>query len=222
MIDYGTDEFGVQIACEGVNIPLNQVQTFYQPAGNQQITAGPLGIKSLGPALVMVPTAGLRTGSNCQVVFRDEVVDKDGNRVCAPEGGDINATCTGAGVSIDFQTEALRLSASDPSEAQENVTLVDAGGTDKTLLVQFNAKVNPDSTGSFTLTENGATDRTGDLTVMIPDPADSSTVVNIVVTGGLVADATYLLTADTTTSDLYGGVLPQNVEVNFTAAPATP
>lgn len=216
MIDYGTSELGVQVTCDGVNIPMDPVLSFYQPSGNQQITAGPLGIDSLGPAVVLVPTAGFRTGANCVISFRDEVVDKDGERVCAPEGGDISLPCSGAGTEVAFGVEALNVIDSDPVADQDMVSLTDGGSPDKSLFIQFNAQIAPESVTAFTLTENGV-DRTGDVTVMVPE---GGTLLTLVVAGGLVGDTDYELNIDTTLTDLYGGVLPQSVALNFTTGTA--
>lgn len=212
MIDYGTNELAVQLTCDGVNIPMDPVQSFYQPSGNQQITAGPLGIDSLGPAVVLVPVAGLRTGANCEITFRDEVVDKDGERVCAPEGGDINLACSGAGAQVAFGVEALNVIDSDPVADQTDVTVTDGGSPNKSLFVQFNAQIDPNTVTAFTLTEDGV-DRTADVTVMVPQ---GGTLLTLEVANGLAADADYVLTIDTTLTDLYGGALPQNITLNFT------
>ena len=212
MIDYGTNELGVQLTCDGVNIPMDPVQSFYQPSGNQQITAGPLGINSLGPAVVLVPTAGMRTGSSCELAFRDEITDKDGNRVCAPEGGDINRPCSGAGVPVAFATEALNVIDSDPVADQTDVTVNDSGSADKSLFIQFNAQIDPNTVTAFALDENG-TDRTGDVVVMVPQ---GGTLLTLQVTGGLAINTDYTLTIDTTLTDLYGGALPQTITINFT------
>lgn len=212
MIDYGTNELAAQIVCDGVNIPMDPVQSFYQPSGNQQITAGPLGINSLGPAIVLVPTAGIRTGSNCLVQFRPEVTDKDGEQVCAPPNGDITQNCTAPGVDVAFGTEALQLVDSDPRDAQANVTVTDSGSANKSLFVQFNAQIDPASMTAFTLTEDG-TDITGNVTVMVPQ---GGTLLTLEVAGGLAADADYVLTVDTNLADLYGGALPQTTTVSFT------
>lgn len=212
MIDYGTSELAAQVICDGVNMPMDPVQSFYQPSGNQQITAGPLGINSLGPAVVLVPTSGIRTGANCEIVFRPEVVDKDGNQVCAPANGDITQACTAPGVSVSFGTEALTLVDSDPRDAQASVSVVDSGSANKSLFVQFNAQIDPASMTAFTLTEDG-TDITGQVTVMVPQ---GGTLLTLEVAGGLQGNADYVLTVDTTLADIHGGALPQNVSVSFT------
>lgn len=217
MINYGpamdSGELAVQVVCDGVNIPMDQVQSFYQPSGNQQITAGPLGIDSLGPAVVLVPVAGFRTGSNCNVQFLDQqVVDKEGLGACAPANGDITQACSGAGVEIAFGTEALDLIDSDPVADQAMVAVTDAGSADKSLFVQFNAQIDPGSMTAFTLTEDG-TDISGQVTVMIPQ---GGTLLTLVVTGGLNPGSDYVLSVDTTLADLYGGVLPQEISLNFT------
>jgi hypothetical protein len=212
MIDYGTAELGVQVICDGVNIPMDPVQSFYQPSGNQQITAGPLGIKSLGPAIVLIPISGIRTGATCDITFRDEVVDKDGERVCAPANGDITQACTTPGVPVQFGTQALEITSTDPVADQTGVAVSDNGSNDKSILVQFNTLIDSASVGAFSLTENGV-DKTGDVTVMI---SDTSTVLTLVVAGGLAADSDYVLTVDTTLTDRFGGPLPQNTTLSFT------
>src|SRR5690606_4897602 len=84
LIEHAENTYGVNIECGGQNMPLDRQLSFYNPAGNQQVPAGPIGLNGLGPAVVLVPSVGLMTGAACTITFHEDVVDKDGNRVCAP------------------------------------------------------------------------------------------------------------------------------------------
>lgn len=215
MREYAPGELGIRIECDGVNIPLEPVQSFYNPAGNQQITAGPLGINSLGPALILVPQNGIRTGSTCGILFNSAVTDKDGNGVCAPPNGDINATCNPGDTSeISFGVQALALIDSDPGDAQAMVDLTNDGAGNFNILMQFNAAIDATaSSAAITLTEDGV-DRTADVTVLASQ--SDQALLTLQVSGGLAAEASYELTLDTGVADIHGGVLPQAITLTFT------
>lgn len=225
MREYEPGVAGIQITCDGTNIPLERTQSFYNPSGNQQITAGPLGIDSLGPAIVVVPANGLRTGAACGISFRPEVQDKDGNSVCAPANGDVTQVCSPGDTDlISWNVEALNLVASDPAEGQMNVPLTTGAATTFDLLLQFNASISAAAADSaFALIENpgdpAEADRTADVTVRIQT---DEAVLTLQVANGLTADSTYELRVATSLVDVHGGVLPQNQTISFSSVAATP
>lgn len=80
----------VVLQCDGGEIAL--AAGFWTPAGTQQKPASG-GFDALGPALVIEPTM-LPLGTTCGVTFGDNVVDRDGQRPCAPPDGDPANGCT--------------------------------------------------------------------------------------------------------------------------------
>ena len=128
--DGASDDFqmiagAVTLECDGQVMAHDLQQSFYQPSGNQQIPAGPIGLDGIGPAIIIVPSdQGLKTGSNCTVKFNSEITDKSGNQICAPPGGDISRTddCAPGDTSkISFGVEPLRLTGNDPADGDAGV-----------------------------------------------------------------------------------------------------
>jgi hypothetical protein len=107
----------VRVVCGGVDAPLNNEMSFWQPAGNQLIPAGGVPEGSLGPAVILVPVEGrgLPSNSDCQLVFADDVTDKDGIKPCASEGGNPDADCNAGDLTrLHFKTQRLRITSSAP------------------------------------------------------------------------------------------------------------
>jgi hypothetical protein len=209
MIEY-MGGFGANIVCDGENIPLDAQLSFYSPSGNQQIPAGDIGINGLGPAIVLEPLNGLKTGATCTIAFRDEVVDKDGNTVCAPPGGDVSGTCTGGDTAeISFGVEPLKLAASDPSDG----ATIAAVAAPATMLLQFNAAIEADSLGALGFTAGGA-DAAFSAVVSTDDP----TIVTLTVDGGFPAATAFVLSIASGTdglTDVFGGALPGDIAIAF-------
>jgi len=85
-----------------------------------------------------VPGAPLPTSSTCGLIFADEVVDKQGVRICAPPGGDIAADCAPGDVSaFAFGVEPLVIR---PSSFTDGAT-----GASRTAMLSFtsSAPVDP-------------------------------------------------------------------------------
>ena len=126
----------ISLTCDGVDMPLDLQQSFYQPSGNQQIPAGGVGLNGLGPALVLVPTDGMRTGAQCALFIDDTVVDKDNQALCAPPGGDITLDCTpGDLTGLGFGVEPMRLTGADPPNNSTNISLGYEGPGQTAVLV---------------------------------------------------------------------------------------
>ncbi len=216
----------VTITCDGTEIPWDQQQSFWQPSGNQQITAGPLGVDSLGPAIIIVPTQGLRAGATCTIDMDPSVVDKDDIRPCASKGG----TCTPGDFSaISWTVEGLNVVGTDPRQDQTNVKLTANGSTDANALIQFNAAIDEatvasavtvaDESATFPLcADNGDTPPCTTATLNQADP----TLVNIVIKGGYTPNNMHTITVDTTIADIFGGNLAQDYTLTFTTADVTP
>jgi hypothetical protein len=216
MIDYGTDEYAVQVICDGVNIPLDRNQSFYNPSGNQLIPAGPIGINGLGPAVVLVPREGMRTGASCAVAFRPEVVDRDGNQVCAPPGGDISIGCNPGDTSeIAWGVEPLTRTGNDPADNQSNVPL---GGAMATILIQFNANIDV----AAAIAGISLSDGTAEVGVEVTVSANDRTIVTVGVPGGYQSDTEYTVSLSTDLADIFGGALPEADSFSFTTGMAPP
>jgi hypothetical protein len=215
----------VSVLCGGVEIPIDRQLSFYQPSGNQQIPAG-AGINGLGPAIVIQPTQGLRTGSECTIEIDDSVVDKnDGLPICAPttnplESNDCEFGDTSA---IRFTTEPLRITGSNPVDGQTNVALTLGTTGNATIVAQFNAPIDAASVVGAVVVEADGVEVTGlpDATVSTDDP----TFVNQVIPGGYDPTTTYtvtLVSGDNGINDQFGGVLPEDHTFSFTTRDATP
>lgn len=212
----------VSLLCDGTDIPLDLQQSFYQPSGNQQIPAGPLGINGLGPALVLVPTDGLRTGAQCTLDISDTVVDKDNIQICAPDGGDVTLDCNPGDLSnVVFGVETLRVTGTDPTDGASNVALTLGGSDDAQILVQYNAFM--DQTCAETIEVRAGGTLVNGLTVSLS--ANDASIVTIDVPGGYDPLTEYTVTSPSGAGgvcDQFGGVLPEDEVFTFTTRDATP
>jgi hypothetical protein len=215
MIDYGGGTLAVEVVCDDVSIPLDQTLSFYNPSGNQQIPAA-AGANGLGPALILVPSEGLRTSAECTLRFNDAVVDKDNTPVCAPPGGQfLTANCSPGDTSeVSWNVEPLEISGNDPTEGQTGVALTSGGQTFANILLQFNAAVDEDAAIA------GISLSCGGVAVGVsPDvSADDQTIVTVQVPGGYPAASSCTLTVATAVADIFGGAMPADFVVNFTTA----
>ncbi|HTE54365.1 MAG TPA: Ig-like domain-containing protein [Kofleriaceae bacterium] len=213
MIDYGDGELGISVTCDDVAIPLlgaGPARTFYNPSGNQLIPAG-AGIDGLGPALVVIPAQGLRTGSSCTIGFRPEVVDKDGNRICAPPDGDPKRDCAGNGdtSAIAFRVEPLAFSSTEPDEG-DTLALPNA-----TVLLEFVAPVDLATLDSITMATGAGDDVPIEVTQV--DKTDA-TNFRVVAPGGYLPGTEYTITVGTGLTDLLGGTPPAPFALHFTTS----
>lgn len=214
----------VTVTCDGVEMPWDPQQSSYQPSGNQLITAGPLGINSLGPAIVIVPSQGLRTGAQCGININQNVVDKDGIRPCAAQG----ANCAPGDFSaISWTVEGLRVTGSDPVDGQMNVAPTVGTSGNASALVQFNAAISPDSLGAITLADETAAFADCGTPAVAPCITKSvgqndPTLVTISVVGGYTPLNMHTVTVGTGLADLFGGTLPTETTFTFTTRDNTP
>lgn len=204
----------IRLLCDDQEMALNLQESFYQPSGNQQITAGPLGINSLGPAVVLIPESGLRTSSSCRFEFASDITDKDGNLVCAPPNGDIKQSCASPGdVSlVSFQVEPLRVKGQDPPMDATNIP------TSPTVLLQFNANIDPASASAITLED----DNSQPVAATVAVSSSDATLVTMMPDAPLSPNTTYTVVIATTLADAFGGTLPAVYTTSFTTAGGTP
>jgi Bacterial Ig-like domain len=218
MIDYGDGELAVSVVCDGEPMPLiaqvgtGNKRSFYNPSGNQLIPAD-TGVEGLGPALVLFPTLGLKAGSSCGLRFRPEVVDRDGNRVCAPPDGDVSQDCPGEGdtSAIQFQVEPFALRGSEP-DAGDVVTAT--SGTDQTIFLEFVTDVDPATLDGITLSTGG------DEVAIAAAPGSLGYQVVVTVVDGYQPGRAYSLRVDTGVTDLLGGGPAEPLAIDFTTADA--
>lgn len=195
----------VGIACGLIDVPLDLEMSYWTPSGNQQKPAQG-GFDALGPAVVLVPGGALPTGAECGVFFSSEVVDKDGNQVCAPRDGDIANGCTpGDTTAFTFTVEPLEVSL---------VTAVMDPGQPRTLDIKLKANVplDPSSLANITVTE-AATNYT-QFTAMLSLPNEIT--IHWTAAGGLTATTRYTITVPTTVTDAYHQPARQPFQITFT------
>lgn len=221
MRDYGGGELAVSVLCGDQPMPLDPELSFYNPSGNQLLPAVDLpdSIDGLGPALILAPLDGMKTGSACMLTFRPEVVDKDGENVCAPPDGDIAAGCNPGDTSlISFTVEPLALAelGASPEDGEIDVPLTEEGQTYAQIVLPWNAALDPDSLGAITLVD----DMDNPVTIEPMLSAEDGAFLTIRVPGGYDPNTTYTVTISTELTDKFGGPLPAEITLMFTTAAA--
>lgn len=191
------------IKCGAIDVPMDVNASYWNPSGDQNRPAMG-GFDALGPALVLAPAGALPTSSECQLAFAPDVVDKQGNQVCVPANGDVNAGCTpGDMAAFKFKVEALRLT---PGFANNGT----GASTTMPLTIVANAPVAANSLTAVTLATMGGTNVP--VTVSLAQP----TSIRIDFVSPLTAMTTYVITVSTSLTDAYGQKLPQTVTYTFT------
>jgi hypothetical protein len=237
----------VNVECGGIDVPLDLANTFWQPAGNQQVPAAG-EFDAVGPAIIIVTSNGFPTSSDCTIDFDDDIVDKDRNSICAPPNGgwndgelDADMPCEGGNDAGDtslvaWTTEPLRVKSTVPTDNQTGVARTASGSTDARGSVTFNAPIQVDDNGApapgaIVLME-GSTERTdihGTCTAIPPAMGtvpciqidQDAAKLNFIVPGGYLADTTYMLTVTADNFDAFGVALPeaQVTTITWTTAP---
>jgi len=172
------------------------------------------GMEALGPAIILKPMGAMPTNIECGLVFSDDIIDKQGNKLCAPPGGrpakidEPTPLCDPGDVSaFKFKTEPLRADAS----IAEGQTGVDRVGD---VAIVPNVPVDPATLTSITVLE-GTTPYT-QFTAMFQQ---NNIIIHWTATGGLTANTAYTLTVDVTLKDAFGQALPTPSVVHFTSGP---
>jgi hypothetical protein len=196
----------VGIKCGTINVPIDVNNSYWNPSGDQNRPAMG-GFDALGPAIVLAPTAALPTNLECSLEFAPNIVDKQNNRVCAPPGGDVEATCTPGDVSaFKFKTEPLRLN---------NQSFLDGDvGVDRAapVIIVATAPLAMGTLTAVTVTQNGTALPTSAYTVTLPLP----TSIRITWTAPLAATTTYVINVATTLTDTFNQPLVMPVTYTFT------
>lgn len=199
----------MRVQCGSIDVPVDPDNSYWNPSGNQLVPAQG-GFRALGPALVLVPLQGLPTNIDCQLAFAEDVVDKQGERICAPLGGDMTASCTPGDVSaFKFRTEPMEFLAV-PEDGSTGVSRT----APATLL--GNTNVDPASITNIVITDLST------MTNLVQGTNYMLSVMmgkNIQITwlgGGLQANRMYRITVPTTVRDSFGQGLPQPLVITFT------
>jgi len=199
----------VALQCGTINVPLDLDKSYWNPSGTQQVPATG-GFDALGPAIVLETAQnGLPTGQRCELVFADDIVDKQGERICAPAGGNVDAGCTPGDVSaFSFTVETLAFSA-EPQDMATGVSLTEPAS------FIFNANIDNTTLGGIVV-ENvtvGTTLVAGtDFTTAI----FQNRTVRVSWPNGLDADTQYRITIPTTVTDMFGQGMPDEKSITFT------
>jgi hypothetical protein len=212
-----------------IDVPLDLANTFWQPAGNQQVPAAG-EFNSVGPAIILATVQGFPSNSSCGIDLANSIVDKDSHPVCAPPNGgfvdgeiDQSVDCPGGETGgdttlINWGTEPVRvpLHSTFPDDGATGVALTASGSADARIVVKYNTDISMADVAGFTLLE-GANPRT--ITVQ-PDPNDAKQIF-VIVPGGYVAATTYTLTIGAGSAyDGYNIPMPASAErtITFTSA----
>ena len=184
----------VTLACDGIAIALDLDASYWTPSGDQQKPAQG-GFDVLGPAIVLVPGVALPTGATCGVTFSPEVVDKDGNQVCAPPGGDLASGCTpGDTQAIGFTVEPLRF---DPV-AGFSSTKPQSRTAD--FFLTANVPLDAATVGGITVADGAGAPYT-DFTATLSGTRAGQITIHWTAAGGLAAQTSYTITVPTTVTD---------------------
>jgi len=195
----------VGIKCGAIDVPIDTDMSYWNPSGNQQPPAMG-GFEALGPAIVLIPKSGLPNNLNCQLTFAEDVVDKQGIRVCAAPGGDPDTDCTPGDTSaVKYKTEPM---AFQSVSFDNNMT-----GVSRTEPIVFvsNTTLDPATINNITFMQ-GATAVTG-FTVAL----SMGKIITITLpTAGLAANTQYMITLGAGIKDTFGQPLPTPMTVTFT------
>ena len=178
-------EEAVQITCGEFSVPIDLQQSFYQPSGNQLLPVSS-GVDGLGPAIIVVPRDGLPSGTECGVVFARNVVDKQGNMICA--SNNLGVCVPGDTTAIHFAVDTLRLIASDPADQSEGVPLLAEGEDYANIVLHFNGVMDDATLSSIQLLQltSGGMEVT-DLRFVL----ENGQTVRVEVPGGFQSNSVY-------------------------------
>ena len=209
----------VVLTCDGVAVPLDAARSYYQPAGSQRLSTASVGTDSLGPAIAIVPAAGMRPGAMCSLGFTD-VVDKQGIALCATGGG--GACPPGDTSAISFGVEAFMLASTEPHDGETEVALHGEDSTDAAITIQLNSELVPETVnGAIKVSASGVDLDDLDATMAEDDEA----TIHITVPGGFVAGTEYTVTIVGGASGIknrYDDTLANDHTITWTTAAEAP
>ena len=194
----------VGIRCGSIDVDIDPDTSYWNPSGNQQVPAQG-GFDALGPAIVVQPRAarGLPTNLECQLTFSSEIVDKQGEAICAPSAGDPANGCTPGDVSaFTFTTVPLDFDLTGFADGMTGVSRLDP------IDLAANVPLDPATINGITLTPAPG----GAVTVTLANLKE----LKVTIAGGLAASTEYTLTIPTTVHDTYGQGAPAAKVFTFT------
>jgi hypothetical protein len=178
------------------------------------------GFDALGPAIVLVPAAPLPTNLACGLVFAQNIVDKQGEQICAPtdpsldELGHVRGHCSGGDMSsLVFKIEALNVSTASWDNNATGVNRTDPA------TFSLNSLIAPGVINGVTVkqcTTSACTTTSAFTGFTISNPATTPTVVQIDWGAGLPANTTFQITFPVTVTDTYAQPLPAPQVFTFT------
>jgi hypothetical protein len=207
----------VAIRCGSIDAPIDVAidldSSYWTPSGDQQTPAHG-GFDALGPAVVLVPGPGpgiaLPTRMDCGIAFSSDVVDHDGNRVCAPPDGDLSAGCTPGDTSaVHFRVEPMAFAVASPVDPQ-------AQPLDGDVRILASAPVDAASLANITVTEDPGIRYTR-FTVGIPSARQPNAIL-IHWTPALPPSTHFTIDVPTTVTDRYHQSPLQPLQIAFTTA----
>jgi hypothetical protein len=201
----------VGIACgptdAPIEIPINLDASYWTPSGNQ-LPPVQGGFDALGPAIVVVPGAALPTSLACGLTFSPDVVDRDGNPVCAPPDGDLARGCAKGDVSaFTFTVQPLAFSPGAPVLDRGQPRTAD-------IRIAALAPLDPASLANIAITSGEADPFTSFTATLTPDNPGEITLRWT--SGELAADTRYTITVPTTVTDAYHQHALQPFQLAFT------
>ncbi|MBA2541047.1 MAG: Ig-like domain-containing protein [Deltaproteobacteria bacterium] len=198
----------VGLRCGTIDVPISLENSFWNPSGDQNRPAQG-GFDALGPAIILAPDGPLPTNLNCQLIFSDSVVDKQGLQVCAPPNGDVTQDCEPGDMgNFSFQTEVLDV---------RPTFLNGAMAISRTAPIVMTATV-PLELGTVTATNITLVATTGPqptFTVTI-DPTMPQVILITIGGGGLSATTEYTLTVTQSVTDTFDQPPPAPQVFTFT------
>lgn len=214
--DGGADDFqfiagSIGIQCADIDVPISLngdlTGSYWNPSGNQQVPAAG-GFDSLGPAVVLQPANGLPTNLQCHLTASDSVVDKDGNKLCAPKDGDVTNNCTAGDLNaFQFKVEPLAFLAASFVEGQTGVSR-----TNDALIIATAVLANLPAAGGITVKEGAA-----NFTAFTLELDATKRNITIKWTApGLAANTKYEITITPTVTDFFAQPAPAPVVFTFT------
>jgi hypothetical protein len=208
----------VGIRCGTIDVPIDRDMSYWNPSGDQQVPASG-GYDALGPAVILVPVGGfVPTNITCGLTFSADVLDKQGNQVCAPPAGrpascdqrlddcQADLECTPGDMSaFTFKTEPLRVTALGINNGDTGINVMNP------IFVGANAPLAAASIANITITPAPPMD----LQITQPMPAQ----VKFTPVTPLAASTMYTITFPVTVTDAFGQGLPAPYVFSFTTAP---
>lgn len=199
----------VGLQCGSISVPISLENSYWNPSGDQNRPAQG-GFEALGPAIVLTTDGPLPTNLDCQLTFADDVVDKQGEKICAPANGDINASCSPGDLgAFTFRTEVLNVF---PATFQEGQTGVSR--TSPLVMASFAPLKGESVTTASNITLVAATGTQPTITVTFDNTKPQE--FTVLVTGGMSANTMYTLTITQSVVDTFDQPAPAPLTYTFT------